>query len=672
MLTEPSLEGDESLVYDDVKKTVTAKGNAILRSSEFLLVAEEIKFDRNQSMVSATEKVILSAHGYRILCDRIILDLQTGNFDAQDVKTGSYPWVLETKQLSRKNGMISFGESFLSNRKGTNLGPNIHFPVLDFDENKSQFISEWSWMKQGNRKIFPILPIRYNSDLNQSLRGNFLIGKKNNLGWYVGTRAGLKSSTSKADLEIIGYSRRGFLLSPEISFSSDLNSIYSSNASFEFGWIRDQDDNPGMDRRNLPFSKDRNYLDASFISQFNNSWRLAGQFQQESDSEMFREFRSERFEKRQWLNNFAELSWEHPNGGISGLHRWQVNQHEAQIEQSPTLRLDFGPFSLPSQSTYHSVSVEYSNLRKKDEYGAVQDKSRKLDYALQTYHPLELAQGITYIPSYTIRNQSYELGQNDASRAWSEWGNELRLFMYADYDFENKTWGIEGIRHSMNFVLRHHKIHSLKDKNIGLIPKIDVSAFSLNLDPMNLLDIIEADDLVAHEALRLEWTNSLLTSDGRDSNELVRILLAQDLWVKDKDYGMFKPTFYSNFEINPAEWLQLRAKSKVNNSPSTSRIHTLSIFLFDGKDREYGISYLEYLNFGGQWMFETSVIIDPNKKVSFSARYDAKSQSFPYWRGLFEFSQNHEWVYLLSLSQRKGTLRENELELNLGLRLYSY
>ena len=130
--------------------------------------------------------------------------------------------------------------------------------------------------------------------------------------------------------------------------------------------------------------------------------------------------------------------------------------------------------------------------------------------------------------------------------------------------------------------------------------------------------------------------------------------------------------FYSNFEINPAEWLQLRAKSKVNNSPSTYRIHTLSIFLFDGKDREYGISYLEYLNFGGQWMFETSVSIDPNKKVSFSARYDAKSQSFPYWRGLFEFSQNHEWLYLLSLSQRKGTLRENELELNLSVRLYSY
>ena len=64
--------------------------------------------------------------------------------------------------------------------------------------------------------------------------------------------------------------------------------------------------------------------------------------------------------------------------------------------------------------------------------------------------------------------------------------------------------------------------------------------------------------------------------------------------------------------------------------------------------------------------------IKVNKKVSFSARYDAKSQSFPYWRGLFEFSQNHEWLYLLSLSQRKGTLRENELELNLSVRLYSY
>ena len=305
-------------------------------------------------------------------------------------------------------------------------------------------------------------------------------------------------------------------------------------------------------------------------------------------------------------------------------------------------------------------------------HSKLSSESKKLDYALQTYHPLELAPGITYIPSYTFRNQSYELDTNDASRAWSEWGNELRLYMYADYNFENKTWEIEGLRHSMNFVLRHQKIHSLKRKNIGLIPKINVSAFSLNLDPMNLLDIIEADDLVSHEALRLEWTNSILTSDERGRNELATIMLAQDLWVKDKDYGLFKPTFYSTFEINPADWLQLRAKSKVNNSPSTSRIDALSIFLHDGLNREYGITYLKYLNFGGQWMFETSLILDPSKKVSFSARFDTKYQTIAYWRGLFEFSNSQEWVYLFSLSQRNGTLREDELEFNLGIRLYSF
>lgn len=669
---EPFLEANEPLVYDGFNKTVTAKGSAVLQTQNFLIAAEKIIFDRNKWIISASDKVVLSAEGYRILCDNLTLDLKTGDFNAHEVKTGLYPWVLETKQLLRKKGSFSSIDSFLSKRNGPNLGPNINFPRMYFDENKSRLVADWSWLRQGNVNLIPIPPLQLNSDLKRSLKGNLILGRKNNLGWYFGTRTEIISSHTESNFEIIGYSNRGILLSPKFIYSSEANSTHSTNAKLEIGWIQDQENYLGLDRRGEPFSRDRSFLEAYFLSLPDDYWRLAGQVEWESDSEIIREFKSDRFENRQWLDHFAEISWEHSIGGVSGLSRWQVNEHDAQVEQIPTFRLDFGPINRPLQSTYHSTSIEYSNLNEKDAYGTSLNKSKKLDFSFQTYHPIELTSGISYIPSYTIRKQSYGLGPIDARQIWTEWGNELSFHLHGDYDLKNEIWEINGFRHSMNFVLRHHKIRSIDQKNASFIPKIDASAYSLNLEPMNLMDFIEADNLVPQELWRLQWTNTILASYKKETKELARVMLANDFWIKNRVHGVFSPNYYFNFEVNPADWIQFKAKSKFNDSDSTSRINAFSIYLFDGIDREYGISYLKYLNFGGQWVVESTHLLDPRKTLFFSARFDSRSKSIPYWRGILEYNPNNQWVYILSMSKRNGTLREDELDFNLGIRLHSF
>ena len=50
-LSGPTLTAEKPLVYDDLAQTVCAQKNAILRSNEFLVHADEILWDRNLSLI---------------------------------------------------------------------------------------------------------------------------------------------------------------------------------------------------------------------------------------------------------------------------------------------------------------------------------------------------------------------------------------------------------------------------------------------------------------------------------------------------------------------------------------------------------------------------------------------------------------------------------------------
>ena len=81
------LTAELPLLYDDVKKTVEANKNAVLRTQNFLLHAESIIWEKNASLVFADQDVILTAPGIRLLCNSLKLNLISGDYLAFEVKT---------------------------------------------------------------------------------------------------------------------------------------------------------------------------------------------------------------------------------------------------------------------------------------------------------------------------------------------------------------------------------------------------------------------------------------------------------------------------------------------------------------------------------------------------------------------------------------------------------
>ena len=130
-------------------------------------------------------------------------------------------------------------------------------------------------------------------------------------------------------------------------------------------------------------------------------------------------------------------------------------------------------------------------------------------------------------------------------------------------------------------------------------------------------------------------------------------------------------SFYAQADFHPARWLQIRAQTKENNQDS-KKLNVLSAFIQDGFQSNYQISRVKYPQVNNQWIFSLSRWIDHSKRVECSTRYDSKNRQFPYWRIAMEIQTAHSIDYTISLSERNGTAKEDELAFNFGLRVFSF
>ena len=85
------LESKEPIIYEDDNTTITAKDDASLRGKEFLLLADQISWNRTTGEAIATGSVSLTKNNSRLLADQINLWTETGNFIAKNSKGGTPP-----------------------------------------------------------------------------------------------------------------------------------------------------------------------------------------------------------------------------------------------------------------------------------------------------------------------------------------------------------------------------------------------------------------------------------------------------------------------------------------------------------------------------------------------------------------------------------------------------
>ena len=670
---EPSFEADD-FYYSEDNQSVKAIGNAVFSTSNLMLMADEIFWDYNKSIIVAQGGAIMSSLEIRILAQKIHLDLTNGNLEATELKTGFHPWVLEADKLSRIKTSYELTNVNAYYRQKESLEPNLSAESLELDQNTSQFIAKRLSPRIGKFPLFIFPTVEGNLEKqNSSL--SLKAGKKSTVGWFGGIDAEWEASRNfKAEMESLGYIERGIFLSPSFTYNK-ISQTDPDHLSMELnlGGIIDQKNSLGMDLIDEPIQRERGYAHFRTNGRIGSDLRIASNFLAQSDSEFYRDYRNDRFQNDQWHEHFGEIAYEGNLLTISVMSYWQMNDFEEQATYKPNLRLDLGPHSPLGMNFHQTISAEYAKIGDEKVLGRTFEKSEKMDFGYKLQRPITLPLGLTYLPSVSFRNQSYNLGMvPDANRQYGEWGNELSLLLVGDYGIQNDVWQINGIRHLSKFSLKHRRLTLLSSKNTDNIPIIDHPFIDLNLAPTDLLEHVEADEIKSSDIVRLEWHNQLLTNRDDHISELVSFNLFQDLWIKPEEGGDEVPHFFTEFKIKPASWLSLLGQMKIDVEKGRQVRDSLTCRITDGVVNKFAVSHYKYVNQGNQWLGEFQHRIDMRKSIRLGLRYDGEEDRFPYWMAAINYNPKGSWLLGTSVSKRTGSKKENEIEFAISANLLSF
>jgi hypothetical protein len=81
---------------------------------------------------------------------------------------------------------------------------------------------------------------------------------------------------------------------------------------------------------------------------------------------------------------------------------------------------------------------------------------------------------------------------------------------------------------------------------------------------------------------------------------------------------------------------------------------------------------LSYLDFNNYTYFSGWKRLNEKLFSSLSALYDLDQDFLTYWNGRLEYRTGSSWVWDFTITQRKGTSRENNTEFSIGLSLSGF
>ena len=663
------LECDGPIVFEDENKTVTAKDGASLRGDNFLLLAEEITWDRSKGEATATGDVCLTKGDTRILADKVHLLTQNGNYIAWNVTGGSPPKVFIAETMERNSSIETFSNARFYMSEPSMFEPNLRTSRYSVDQNNSTFSINYSQVRIGD-VLIGVLP-GFSSKKNAGFGPSslFKIGEDSLLGWYGELGINYSWEAVSSQTKLTYYQNRGLFIKPTFSYDKKTtNALVRTRLSG--GWINDQGTSIGNDLRGAPIGRSRSYAQLRNLARFNDRWRSATLIEWERDSDIIRDFQRNYFYRNQWNQSHSELTYEGNGYSASILSKWQAHDHESQVEQLPLISLEFGP--LPKWTAYHSGSLNYARLIRRDNQGRGASPIDRMSVGYKIEKSFRLHKGIHLTPSLAMVHQVYDFDSNTMDRTFGEYGIDLHANLHQLIPFENTVWEIEKVLHLTKFSLGFRSTNFLSGSPNLKIPNIYPFVEDLNLSPLDLLDDPKNESIIEKNLVRLGWENSFWGKWNDANRKLLSMRAFYDLWSsypEGVDGGRF---LYGDISIHPSSWLSINLRQKVDLKNGKNYRKSYGINLRDGRFQGASLSYMSYLNFNNYLFSSAWKRLNEKLFCSTSALYDLKQKSLSYWRSSLEYRTGSSWIWDTSMTQRKGTRKENITEWTIGLSLSGF
>ena len=668
-----SLSADEPIQYDDQNKTLIAEGNASLTSESILLMANLIKWDKKEETIEAYGDIILGYQGYRILAESIIIDLVDGTFTAQNVISGSNPWIIKSKQLELRDSNVTFQESSIIHQYHAHLSPYLEVKKFSWDDNASNISISNISLKVDNYTLGKIPGIDF-STKSKNFDFDLLIGSNEPLGPYGGGRFPLyKKDSHNSHLETISYFERGLYLSPEFNLKKNDPGGFHFYLQSKLGTINDTGTR-GLDLKNDEIGSKRYYSRNAIIFNLDRSWHFASKINPQSDSEIFKEFERDSFVNSQWIENFAELTFDSEPVTISLLTDWQVNDYEAQVERKPLILLQSGPKSWWNKNFYDTFIAEYSNISKRNDRGITEIDTNKFDLAYKTSSPQKLGKGFTYTPSATYRWQTFQTGNNgDPTSGFVEINNKVKFEAFSPVPNLGTFFRESPALHLLEINLQYSIIEEISGTNKSNRPLIDEFIIDPNLERSSLIDFQDSDMLEEINVVRVGMHNSILKFDNNSYlDELATLRIYQDAWKEQNNQIDEDLYFLGIFSLKPHRNLNLEYASKISTSSGSNIRDSFSAKIKDGYSGEYNISRLSFLNKPQNLQYTAFNNLNSSTSLFHGLRYNPDTKEIPYWFMGLDWTSPPGWKWSIYVNNYKNLKKENHFSWKFRVGLFNF
>lgn len=531
-------------------------GNAHLAWENALITADEIRYNPKTNVATARGHVTLTRGPRRLLADELRFRVEDETFTIENVRFGQYPFYLTAKhaeggrdKITASQALVSYGEPYFL-APAVRAGKIIYVP--------EQTISAES-ARIGLGTTVPLSLPQFHQSVKEPLLSymDAHVGYRASLGAHVGLGAQLPVWQGvKLGGGFGYYTKRGLLIGPAGSYDTQWGS-QEMTGSFHSGYIHDVG-NRLQDVLGRPIEKDRGYFEWTHHQDVTPDLAVFGQLRYWSDSEIIRDFIPEEFFEVQTPDSFLESVYTGKNYTVSLFTRFQPNRYIRVQERLPELRFDLLPTPI-GHGIYERFNASLAVLREDAVADRIARTSNRFDAYYGLTRPISPREWLTLTPVVGGRLTHYTHTvdrSGDYTRALGEVGFDANLQMSGVYNYKNERWNIDGIRHLLTPRLSYRYIPSA-DKGQQAIPAIDRTVFSTYLQPLDLGDQRNIDELHPTNTLRIGLDNTFQTRDKHyGSRDLLIVNVAADL-RSDRMVGESKfSAIQTELAFMPADWLQ--------------------------------------------------------------------------------------------------------------------
>ena len=677
----PTLQADRVIGTDGEGEPPIAEGNVNFTYKDITIFADRLQYFEKEQKVEAFGEVKIDTPQGRIRTEKITFEYSKKDyrFQTEEALYARPPFYLQASTLQGFPDSIKLIDSKMFYQEPDALTPSIHSPTWHYQkatEDRPESLS----FRAGIARIgaLPLLYLPgytlYPENRNARFHYRTQLGSSSDLGIYAKNEFLYPlSPTFKLGTSIDLYSEKGILVGPLGEYSID-QPHWQATGSFYSGYSQDRNP-PETDNNGNPVDRTRGFFSWQHLQSHQDNWELRASVDYWSDSEVLKDFRRDRFLDDQEPDNFLESTYSQGNWVFNAYTQFSPNDFVNRQNRLPRLRIDGLTSPLFKTDLYHQSYLEFSHNQA--DYvtdSLTEEQNHRIDAYYGWLYPLSLTPNLRFTPKIGHRITHYRDTSSDQGQSYTrilgEIGFDIHTAYQATWEVENPQWGIHHLRHLLRPSLQYRYTPNA-DTQQDRIPIVDRLVFQNTLNPIDLENQRNTDQLIETHQLRIGLENLLQTKTPKDhtTRNWLRSHLYQDiLFTKRSPQDAYHRTCHF-LAFTPLPWFTAQQQLMLDTETLTLKEMQHQIDIDSGIFGNVSLQQSAYQNQVDQYGLQVQYRLDARNRIAAQIRFDGRQKKIYRQQYRWEKKISHAWLLGANIDWQENDQGEDQWNFSIKIRL---